>query len=60
MVKGGIWLALSPGHIQILSHGCEIKSGSGLGTRLVFGKDVTFAHDIVSFIQVLHPFLCGS
>ena len=30
-------LALSPGHSQILSrsHGCEIKSGSGLGTRLL-------------------------
>ena len=24
----------SPGHSHILSHGCEIKSGSGLGTRL--------------------------
>ena len=31
------YIASSPGHSQILSrsHGCEIKSGSGLGTRLV-------------------------
>ena len=30
-----IVVASSPGHSQILSlHGCEIKSGSGLGTRL--------------------------
>ena len=40
-------LALSPGHSQILSHscgensGCEIKSGSGLGTRLVMGINAT-------------------
>ena len=36
-----VCLASSPGHSQILSrsnflHGCEIKSGSGLGTRVCY------------------------
>ena len=44
--NSGLTVALSPGPTQILSrsrgeksgflHGCEIKSGLGLGTRLVF------------------------
>ena len=31
---GGFMLASFPGHSQIFLHSCEIKSGSGLGTRL--------------------------
>ena len=43
-------LASSPGHSQILSrsHGCEIKSGSGLGTRLRLTIPTSFG------IKLLH------
>ena len=34
VVKLGHAVASYPGHSQILAHGCEIKSGRGLGTRL--------------------------
>ena len=46
-----VCVASSPGHSQILSrscgeflHGCEIKSGSGLGTRLQFVLIKTIQH----------------
>ena len=44
-LKQGLLIASSPGHSQILScsrgekSGCEIKSGSGLGTRLATPLD---------------------
>ena len=47
-------LASSPGHPQILSlHGCEIKSGSSLGTRLwrTWSKHQSV---VQSRVQVLH------
>ena len=53
-------LASFPGHSQILSHSyflhsCEIKSGSGLGTRLHFGHyTVVLISAIQSFFTFLH------
>ena len=35
-------LASFPGHSQIFLHSCEIKSGSGLGTRLGLCYDLDF------------------
>ena len=47
-------VASFPGHSQILSHGCEIKSGSGLGTR--FGIVLEIGALIMSDLNVLlHP-----
>ena len=41
----------SPGLLPIFLHGCEIKSGSGLGTRLIVAT--------ASLSQNLAFFLCG-
>ena len=47
------FLASSPGPSQILSrnHGCEIKSGRGLGTRLI----ISMLHDYI--ISMLHDYI---
>ena len=62
MEAGGKGLAASPGHSQILSRshgeklGCEIKSGSGLGTRL--GRGACY-HMRPSHISSEHAALFG-
>ena len=40
-----------PGLLQIFLHGCEIKSGSGLGTRLGNNATVTFSNEYPKLLQ---------
>ena len=50
-------LASSPGHSQILSHGCKIKSGSGLGTGLLICSIIHILCIVTKFVTSVLSFL---